>query len=259
MLQLLYPSDPFSASRPDEAYAEEYEAAKQAGIACSLFSFEDFEAGAFKVRPLLTSDRTLYRGWMLREGAYGRLCESMSGKGSKPFTSPSQYIAAHYLPAWYGLCRDDTPETIVLTASADFSAELAGLGWPSYFVKDYVKSLSTGRGSVAATPAEVGEIVALIAQYRGSLEGGVCVRKFEEFSPGTEERYFALHGVAYARQGEPPALARSLATRIDSPFFAIDLAKTESGEWRLIELGDGQVSDRKLWEAARFAMVLREG
>lgn len=259
MLSLLYPSDPFRASQPDEAYAEEYEAAKQAGLGCSLFSFEEFEAGAFKARPPLSSDRTLYRGWMLREEAYTRLCESISNRGGDPFTTPSQYVAAHHLPAWYGLCRGDTPETIVLPASADFSAELEGLGWSSYFVKDYVKSLSTGRGSIATTPVEVSEIVSLIGQYRGSVEGGVCVRRFEEFSPGTEERYFALRGVAHARQGDPPDLARSLAKRIDSPFFAIDLAKTKSGEWRLIELGDGQVSDRKLWEAARFVSVLREG
>ncbi len=256
MLHLLYPSNPFAPSQPDEAYAEEYEAAKDAGLQASLFSFEDFESGGFKVRPPLSPDRTLYRGWMLRADGYARLCESISGRGAEPFTSPAQYIAAHHLPAWYSQCRDATAETVFLAASANFELELKGLGWQGYFVKDYVKSLSTGRGSLAGSPAEVGEIASLIEKFRGSIEGGICVRRFEEFAPGTEERYFALNRVAYARQGEPPELARALATRIDSPFFSIDLAKSVSGEWRLIELGDGQVSDRKLWEASAFVSVL---
>jgi hypothetical protein len=174
MLHLLYPSDPFNASQPDEAYAEEFEASKQSGFQCSLFSFEEFETGTFKVRPPLSSNRTLYRGWMLREEAYSRLCDSIKGKGSEPFTSPSQYVAAHHLPSWYPLCRADTPETFVLPTSADFVAALRGLDWPGYFVKDYVKSLSSGRGSIATTPSQVREIVTLIEQYRGSVEGSAC-------------------------------------------------------------------------------------
>ena len=33
-----------------------------------------------------------------------------------------------------------------------------------------------------------------------------------------------------------------LAQRIDSPFFAMDLAQLESGDWAVIELNDGGVS-----------------
>jgi len=80
------------------------------------------------------------------------------------------------------------------------------------------------------------------------VEGGVCIRKFEELLPETEERYFVLQGKAFARCGDVPALVNEIAGRISSPFFSVDTVFAASGELRLIELGDGQVSDRKQWD-----------
>jgi ATP-grasp domain, R2K clade family 3 len=67
-----------------------------------------------------------------------------------------------------------------------------------------------------------------------------------------------LHGRGYARSGDAPTLVDVLAKRIDSPFFSADLVLSEDGELRLVELGDGQVSDRKKWPADRFASMLPE-
>ena len=39
------------------------------------------------------------------------------------------------------------------------------------------------------------------------------------------------------------ALAPAMAT-LDLPFTTVDLVRREDGTWRVIELGDGQVSDR---------------
>ncbi|WP_334313903.1 ATP-grasp domain-containing protein, partial [Pseudomonas aeruginosa] len=41
-------------------------------------------------------------------------------------------------------------------------------------------------------------------------------------------------------------------------FFSVDVVESTSGELRLMELGDGQVSDRKQWPAARFAAMLAQ-
>jgi len=259
-MQLLFPSDPFNKSVADEAYVEEFEAARAIGLACSLFSFEDFEAGEFKPRPVLPTDReVLYRGWMLTPEGYSRLHEAVLAKGGALKTNPMQYRRCHYLPEWYSLCEGFTPETVFAPRDADFVAVLAGKEWPAYFVKDYVKSLTTQRGSVAATPQEVGEVVSLIEQYRGMVEGGVCIRRFEHLLPDTEERYFVFNGQAHAREGSAPPLVHELAARIESPFFSVDLVSSESTGLRLIELGDGQVSDRKKWPAERFASMLHGG
>lgn len=260
---ILYPSDPLSKGLPDEVYVEEFEAARASGLSCSLFSFEDFETGGtFRARPALSpGDRVLYRGWMLTPEAYARLCASLAASGATPFTSAAQYHRCHHLSEWYPLCQDLTPETLFLPADVDF-ATLAGLlaakDWPAYFVKDYVKSLTTERGSVARTPAEVAEIVALLREYRGEVEGGVAIRKLEDLRPETEERYFVLGGQPHGRDGRVPPIVEEVATRINSPFFSVDIVLSAQGEPRLVELGDGQVSDRKKWPADRFASMLNE-
>ena len=139
----------------------------------------------------------------------------------------------------------------------DFAAALADTGWTACFVKDYVKSLTTQRGSVARNADEVIEILTLIERYRGALEGGVCLREFEPLKPETEERYFVLDGRAFDRNGEVPALVHEVARRVPCPFFSVDLVASETGALRLVELGDGQVSDRKQWPADRFVAMLQ--
>jgi len=259
-MRVLYPSDPFNKKVPDESYQEEYDAAVAIGLNCSLFSSEDFELGTFQPFPTFEEkEDILYRGWMLGVQRYAQLCKSIISKGGKPLTSPQDYQQCHHLPGWYELCKNFTPETIFLQKDSNFVESLAGLNWPGYFVKDYVKSLTTTRGSVAKAPEEVAEVVSLIESYRGKIEGGVCIRRFEELLPESEERYFVFHNRAYARDGKIPELVQHIAKLVSCPFFSVDVVLSKDGTLRLIELGDGQVSDRKQWPADRFVKMLRVG
>jgi ATP-grasp domain, R2K clade family 3 len=160
------------------------------------------------------------------------------------------------LPGWYETCRDLTIPTTFAREDSDFSAILPPLSWQKYFVKDFVKSLTTARGSVADTIEEVYAVVKLLRQYRGQVEGGVCVREFIALRPGTEERYFVLDGTAHGRHGSVPEIVGEVARRIASPFFSVDVAEREQGGLVVVELGDGQVSDRKNWPASRLAELL---
>src|SRR6185369_17867811 len=104
---------------------------------------------------------------------------------------------------WYPVLADLTPETRVFPADADIVAELRSLGWGSYFLKDYVKSLKTALGSFVREPADAPAVIAEMREYRGEIEGGICVRRVEEFMPESERRYFVLFGVGYtATAGE---------------------------------------------------------
>jgi len=42
---------------------------------------------------------------------------------------------------------------------------------------------------------------------------------------------------------------------IDSPFFSVDIAQTDDGVARVVEIGDGQVSDLVGWPAESFANI----
>ncbi|MEQ1774043.1 MAG: ATP-grasp domain-containing protein [Burkholderiales bacterium] len=256
VMRLLYPCDPFEKKKPDEAYDEEFNVARQAGLSCSLYSAEDLDLGDFKPRPsLMEGEEVVYRGWMLTLDGYAGLQSAIEAKGGRMLTPMEQYRHCHHLPEWYPLCEDVTPKTVFLPKDADFVSALSSLGWPAYFVKDYVKSLTTSRGSVAKTVQEVPEIVSLIEKYRGQIEGGICIRQFEDLKVASEERYFVFKKKSFARDDIVPEVVDRIAARIDSPFFSVDIVLAADGTPRLIELGDGQVSDRKKWPAGRFVSI----
>jgi hypothetical protein len=258
-LRLLYPCNPLRRSEPDELYAEEHAAALELGFEASLFPFEGLLAGSFCVRPPLTPGQTiLFRGWMLTLEQYGHLHSAIHRLGAGLLTSPEQYELCHHLPRWYPLLKEFTPETYFFRESEDVATRLHELGWTGCFLKDYVKSLSITAGSMVQDLANIPELIAKMKSYRGEIEGGLCARRIEDFDPMTEERYFVFQGQQFSRNNFIPEVVRVAAERINSPFFTIDTILRGDGTTRIVELGDGQVSDRKKWSAQLLLSVLKK-
>lgn len=256
-MRLLYTSDPLNPKIVDETYMAEYEAAKAAGFEVSIFSFEDFMSGNFRPRPAPScGEDVIFRGWMLPVADYERLISAITSRGSMAFTSTTDYQKCHYLPNWYPFLKEFTAETVFLSEDSDFVTELSIKHWSKYFVKDYVKSVSTAGGAIASEPEDIGRIVSLMKKYRGLIEGGICVRKYEDYLPDTERRFFVFRGKTFSVEGDVPELVYECASRINSPFFSIDVAQRSDGKLRVIELGDGQVSDRKEWAPEKFISIL---
>ena len=254
-MHFLFPSEPGSDA-PDGMFADQFAALTAAGFSASLCPDAVF-TGTGRLRGVPVGSPVVYRGWMVTAEEYGALARAVEAGGAVPFTAPAEYLAAHHLPNWYPLLADLTPETRVFPADADLAAELRALGWGAYFLKDYVKSLKTGRGSVVRDPADAPAVVAEMREYRGRIEGGICVRRVEEFEPGSERRYFVLRGVGHAAPGAGPVpeAVRRCAERVRSPFFSVDVARRRDGELRVVEIGDGQVSDLVGWSPAAFAAL----
>lgn len=78
------------------------------------------------------------------------------------------------------------------------------------------------------------------------------MRKHEDFVPDSEHRHFVFDGCAHSVGSEVPFLISYCAAAIASPFFSVDTASVPDGTVRIVELGDGQVSDRKEWNADQF-------
>lgn len=257
-MNILFPSSPFYKSTFDDCFEDELIAAKKCGFSCFYISIDDLFCGKFKVTPdLPKGEKILYRGWMLQKDQYEKLCGYIINAGAIPMVSPEEYILCHHLPNWYPICKDFTIETVVLPEDADFVESLKDVNWPAYFVKDYVKSID-GSGVLSSSPSKelIKDVVSQIKKYRGFIEGGVCVRKFEKIVKGTEERYFVFNGIPYSIDGGWPVVVYAVAKRIKSPFYSVDIAKTEAGNMVVIELGDGQVSDLKNWSAKEFMSIL---
>lgn len=254
-MHILYPSDYFARGEPDEQFRPEAEAFAAAGVGYSTINTD--ELAKAKAVPKIESGTTvLYRGWMLNADNYGQLVDAIEADGALPLTNSEAYLRVHHIPNWCRVLQDLSPETVVLPLGTDFESELRVLGWEAFFVKDYVKSLKTSVGSVITEPDQIGHLVEEMEKYRGEIEGGLCVRRFEKFLPETEVRYFVLGGKPYAPTvGDIPPIVEECAKRIDSPFFSIDVAKRSDGVDRIVEIGDGQVSDLVGWSISRFVEV----
>jgi hypothetical protein len=256
-VHILYPNSPIRAKQSDEQFAAEVEAVEAAGFEVSLFSLEDFQRGTFRASPPLPSDSDiLYRGWMLSATEYDAFVSALSRAGARAAIDLQAYLSSHHLPSWYASLADLTPETRIYPPDCDLESELRALNWSEFFIKDYVKSLKTSAGSRITRPEQVAAVVADMRHFRGAIEGGFCVRRVENFLPDTEQRYFVLDGVPHAATGEVPPIVHECVKRLRSRFYSVDIVQRIDGQLRVVEVGDGQVSDLVGWTPGRFAKIL---
>ncbi|WP_009631409.1 ATP-grasp domain-containing protein [Synechocystis sp. PCC 7509] len=97
-------------------------------------------------------------------------------------------------------------------------------------------------------------------KFRNNIEGGLCIRQVEDFILETEKRYFVIDGKSFAPlpDKEIPEIVEECAKRINSKFFSVDVIERQDGCKRVVEIGDGQVSDLVGWTAERFASLWAE-
>lgn len=257
-MRIIYAADYFKPKLADEQFRPEAQAFASEGFSLSTINVDELETGSTAPTSDL-DDTTLYRGWMLSSEVYSRLVASIENAGSRPFTTVEQYLLTHHIPNWAPRLGSLTAETVVLPNGTDFESELRALGWREFFVKDYVKSLKVSMGSRISDPGEIGALVEEMAAFRGTIEGGLCIRRVEELLAETEMRYFVINGVAHAPDGSSiPKEVEECIERIASPFFSVDVALNSKGKRRVVEVGDGQVSDTVGWDVSRFASLFTD-
>jgi ATP-grasp domain-containing protein len=135
-------------------------------------------------------------------------------------------------------------------------------------VKDYVKSRKHEWAEACFVPdatdaAAVERVVGRFLELTGSeLQGGLVLREFLELERVGKH---ARSGMPLAREwrvfwldrepvmvapywpevgGDPPRVETFsvAAARVQSRFFTMDLARRATGDWIIVELGDGQVA-----------------
>ncbi|MGW2632168.1 ATP-grasp domain-containing protein [Streptomyces chattanoogensis] len=265
----LLPGDPLHLRRPDPHFAAEAAAARAAGASTAVLDHEALsagDAGAAVSRVPDGAGAVWYRGWMLPAGRYAELAAALAARGGRLLTSPAAYRTAHELPGWYDTFRTLTPRSALLPCapgSAPERAALARLAGPfgdrPVVVKDWVKSRKHEWEEAAYVPdasdtdrlaSVVRRFVALQEEF---LTGGVVLRAFEDFARTVgEARVWWLDGEPVLTGPHPdtpelcpaPDLAQvALRVReLGSRFVTTDLALRTDGVWRVVEVGDGQVS-----------------
>lgn len=140
--------------------------------------------------------------------------------------------------------------------------ELTGLAAPlgpgPGVVKDFVKSRKHEWHEACYVPeladgehlaSAVGRFMELQGTY---LSGGLVLRSFEPFVAGGEARVWWVDGEAVLVTAHPdtpgsapvpePAFLREAVGRLGLRWVTTDVALREDGVWRVVEVGDGQVS-----------------
>lgn len=266
---LLVPSDPLQPRRPDEHFQEEAAVARSLGHRVELVDHDALcrEGGAAdavsRVSRGMAEGDAVYRGWMLRSEQYGAFADTLGARDVTLRTNAKQYQQAHELPSWYAHLAGLTPESVWTEGSSleAFRACCKQLGSGSAVLRDYSKSMKH-HWHEAAFVRDVTDVDAATAIARRFLElrddafvGGLVLRRFEPLRP-EEVRTWWLGGECVLTTAHPdtPHAAPPAAIDLDAlaprmadlglPFTTVDLALRADGVWRVMELGDGQVSDR---------------
>ncbi|WP_347276450.1 ATP-grasp domain-containing protein [Chroococcidiopsis sp [FACHB-1243]] len=73
----------------------------------------------------------------------------------------------------------------------------------------------------------------------------------------SERRYFVINSRAFVANSDEkiPTIVEECAKRIISKFFSVDVVERSDGVKRIVEIGDGQVSDLVGWTSERFAEI----
>jgi hypothetical protein len=262
---LLVPADPLRPTRVDEHFAAEATAARALGVDVAVVDHDALtrpgEADR-AVRRVPASDDAVYRGWMLRAEQYQAFADALGRRDVALRCAPEEYRRAHELPGWYAALAAITPVSVWTegVARADFDRARRELGPGAAVLRDHVKSAKHHWHEAAYLPdltdADAAwAVAARFQELRGDdLVGGLVLRRFEEFV-SREVRTWWVDGVCRlvgphpdTPDDLPPAGfdpgAEALIAGLRLPFVTADFALRSDGAWRLVELGDGQVSDR---------------
>ncbi|MFE1869821.1 ATP-grasp domain-containing protein [Streptomyces sp. NPDC059496] len=286
---VLYCHDPLNERRADAHFAAQARQLRDAGGTALLIDHDALLAGDAERAVARVPEGTgavWYRGWMIPSGHYAALDAALRRRGGELVVTPEAYRRAHELPGWYETFAGLTPVSGWLPATAGavpdpegLAALVAGLPPGAAVVKDYVKSRKHEWDEACYVPdladqAALNRVVARFVELQGEfLAGGVVVRAFERFvtpeATAAEVRVWWRDGVPRLVTAHPdspvnevPEQAlesalepvRAAVEALGCPFVTTDLALRADGVWRVVEVGDGQVSDLHP-EADRAAFV----
>lgn len=146
LVMLLVPADALHPLRPDEHFAAEASAAREAGLDVALVDHDALtrpDCAQRAVARVPAGGEAVYRGWMLRAEQYGAFADALAERGVRLRTTAEQYRRAHELPGWYPALLDVTPRSVWTAGAdrADFDRARVELGPGPAVLRDYVKSM----------------------------------------------------------------------------------------------------------------------
>jgi hypothetical protein len=271
-MKLLFPENPIMRKLPEPIFEPEFDAATALGFDCLLFNEDALSAGdidgALRRLPEGAGDRLLYRGWILKEGAYRGLFHACAERGYQFVSSPDEYAQVTFFPNYYPKIRDASPPAVWTETPDTLAAWTASrrLGDGPFVVKDHVKSAKHKWHDACFIPKGAGReaferVLENLRDEQGPVfHRGYVVKEFvplrsrgqgpREYPLCEEYRLFfwnrQLLVASHYHPLPPNAVDWSpfvqIAQRFTAPFFTMDAAQTEAGNWIIVDMGAGEAS-----------------
>jgi len=279
---IIFCSDPLNRNKVDPSWEMEYLIAKQKNLKIHLLDFEQLAssqhlAQAFKkvIKPE-SSEKAVYRGWMMPVGMYEDFYHTLLQYNLELINTPTEYKHCFYFPESYELIKPYTPQSFFmkgnpLQAMEELKTILHTFGDKPIMVKDYVKSQKHYWHEACFIPKASDtehalKVIKKFVELQGdNFQGGLVLREFVELEPlgkhsksdmplTKEYRIFILNGQrialnnywdekVYSEEEIPWQHFEQLYKDVKSHLYTMDIAKQKNGNWIIIELGDAQVAE----------------
>jgi hypothetical protein len=265
---VLFCADPLGPSRVDAFFGAQAEAVRSAGASIALIDHDALLAGDPEkaVRSVPPNwGPAWYRGWMIPAQRYAELEAALAVRSVALRVPADDYRLAHELPGWYDAFVRLTPRSVWRSWSpcrtpdpATVGPLIAPLAPGPGVVKDFVKSRKYEWATACFIPeladldAATRVIATMVALQGRDLNGGIVVRRFEHFGePQVRVWWLDAVPVLVGPHPDTPAFTAmpslddvgSAVAALGCRFVTTDLAPCPDGGWRVVEVGDGQVSD----------------
>lgn len=120
-------------------------------------------------------DNSIYKGWMLNSEQY-EFAILVYFKENL-IVKPQNYLNSHHSVYWYDVLKEFHDQSFYTTEN-NAKEDYKKLNLEKSFIKDYVKSLKTGKGSIVDSVEDIDRAIKEMKQYKGYIEGGIVLMKF---------------------------------------------------------------------------------
>lgn len=290
---ILFPAHMLHDGQVDAAFADEARLAEEAGFQIGHVGLESYFGDEVTLRRVPRGvGEVLYRGWILKEDDYRRLEEVIASRGGSLVTPAEAYLHCYHFPRWYQAIREHTPRSIWIPPTTPLEAiaqavhEQFGAG--GAILKDHVKSRKHEWWDACYIPrADDEENVRRVTKnfldrQEEFLVGNLVYREYVKLRqigihpksrlPLVNEHRLFVHRDQVLFQapywadgdysGSRPAAeeVEPILGKVQSPFYAVDVAEREEGGWIVVEINDGSTAGipeggdaRRFYEALRAA------
>lgn len=226
----------------------------------------------------------IWLGYIPTVEHYQAIYSAALKKGIRLVNSPKEFQTAMEFDHFYPLLEGLTPKSTWTDSLEGLVQVTQTIGFPM-FVKGAVKSNKEEGWSacVAQNWTELESIARDLMGKMGRSRGRIIVRElinlkkipssYEKFPLGREYRLFLLNheimawGFYWEEQNEVPLeeterlrifeLAQEASQRLGVPYISVDIGQLETGEWTVIEVGDGQFSGLSQIQALQLLNTIK--